>query len=156
MALDPRVQHLIDRMEITDVINRYATGVDLRDWDLFGAIFDDEVLIDFESFDKTPARKMTRDEWVAAVRSLLPGFDSTQHVLTNHVFQMEKEKGVITVYMKAEHFFDGDSITLGGYYTHTLRHNGSNWRITATKLTVTWSRGNQNLFRKARKRLARP
>jgi hypothetical protein len=154
MALDPRLENLIIRSEITDVIHRYATGIDLRDWDLYSSIFDDEILIDFESFMKTPAEKMTRAAWVKRVRSLISGFDATQHVLTNHVFQIEADTAVVTLYMKAEHFLNGDSIALGGYYTHHLRRNSDRWCITLTRLTATWMRGNQDLFKMAHQRSA--
>jgi len=35
------LQQLLDRATITDVVNRYATGLDRRDWPLLRSIFAD-------------------------------------------------------------------------------------------------------------------
>ena len=60
--------------------------------------------------------------------------------------------------MQAEHFIANDlgdnSHTLGGHYTHRLRRSGSTWLIHATTLTVTWSRGNRQVYELARQRVA--
>jgi len=36
-----------ERFEILDLINRYATGIDTRDWDLFQSTFADDAQVDF-------------------------------------------------------------------------------------------------------------
>lgn len=150
------LQWLIDRTEITDTINKYATGIDLRDWSLYRSIFADEVEIDFSSFGGQPAAKQKADDWVTGVKSVLSGFDATQHVLTNHVIDIDGDRAQTRVYMKAEHFLAnslGDnSIALGGYYSHTLERQSDGWKITKCKLTVTWNRGNRQLFQMATER----
>ena len=44
-----KLQLLYDRMEIIDTINRYATSVDTRDWDLFLTCYTDEMIADMVS-----------------------------------------------------------------------------------------------------------
>ena len=47
------LKYLCDRADLTDLINKYATGIDTRDWKLYRSIFADEVFVyDFvvESF----------------------------------------------------------------------------------------------------------
>ena len=147
-----------DRQEIVDTINRYATGIDLRDWDLYRSIFADEVEIDFESFRGMPPRKMSGDEWVSLVRSGLPGFHATQHVLTNFVIDIDGDRATATAYVTAEHFFDhGDrmeSVSLGGYYTDTLKRDDAGWKIHACTLHVFWNRGDMGLYDRARERVS--
>ena len=36
-----------ERFEILDLINRYSTGIDTRDWDLFQSTFADDAQVDF-------------------------------------------------------------------------------------------------------------
>ncbi len=156
--MDETIQWLKDKADIQDTILKYATGIDTRDWDLYRSIFADEVEMDFSSYSGQPASVVTGDQWVQGVQAMLPGFDATQHVLTNFVIDVDGDKAVATVYMKAEHFIantDGDnSHTLGGYYTHKLQRTESGWKIHATKLTVTWSRGNRHVYELAAKRVA--
>lgn len=149
---------LQDRADITDLINRYATGIDRRDWALYRSIFADELEMDFSSYSGQPGAKMTGDEWVAGVQLLLPGFDATQHLFSNFVIEADGDDATATVYMQAEHFIAnslGDnSHTLGGYYVHKLKRSAQGWKIHATTLNVTWSRGNRHVYQLAAERVA--
>jgi hypothetical protein len=152
------LQQLKDRADITDLILRYATGIDTRDWTLFRSIFADRLFMDFSTYSGSPGSEMTADEWVAGCQRMLPGFDSTQHSLSNFVFDLQGDDATVTVYMQAEHFIAntlGDSShTLGGFYVHRLRRTGGQWLIHATTLTVTWSRGNRHVYQLAAERVA--
>lgn len=155
---EKNLQWLIDRADITDTIHKYATGIDLRDWPTYRSIFADEVEFDFSSFEGQPPSTMKADDWVVQVRSVLSGFDATQHVLTNHVIDIDGDRATTSVYMKAEHFLANDkgdnSIALGGYYSHVLHRDSAGWKIVKCKLTVTWNRGNRSLFQMAAMRAA--
>ncbi len=152
------LQELADRMSLTDLIHKYATGIDLRDWVLFRSIFADELFMDFSSYSGAPGSKMSADDWVAGCQRMLPGFDGTQHCLSNFVFDIRGEEATVTAYMQAEHFIAnklGDaSHTLGGYYIHQLRRGADGWRIHATTLKVIWSRGNRHVYQLAAERVA--
>jgi hypothetical protein len=156
--MDDVLKELADRMAITDLIHRYASGIDMRDWALYRSIFADEVFMDFSSYSGAPGTKMGADDWVAGCQRMLPGFDATQHSLTNFVYDIRDDEATVTVYMQAEHFIAntlGDaSHTLGGYYLHRLRRGGDGWRIHATTLTVLWSRGNRHVYQLAAERVA--
>ena len=149
---------LKDKADIQDTILKYATGIDTRDWALYRSIFADEVEMDFSSYSGQPGSKMTGDEWAANVQLLLPGFDATQHVFTNFVIDLRGDEATATVYMKAEHFIAnklGDnSHTLGGYYVHRMKRHDDGWKIHATTLNVTWSRGNRHVYQLAMERVA--
>lgn len=149
---------LKDRADLTDLIHKYATGIDTRNWPLFRSIFADQLFMDFSSYSGAPGAAMTADEWVAGCQRMLPGFDSTQHLLSNFVFDICGDEAMVTVYMQAEHFIAnrlGDnSHTLGGFYVHTLRRGADGWRIQATTLNVTWSRGNRHVYQLAAERVA--
>ena len=48
MDSDP-TRSLADRLEIGDLITRYATAVDRRDWDLYRSVFTTDAEIDYTS-----------------------------------------------------------------------------------------------------------
>ncbi|MBO6702276.1 MAG: nuclear transport factor 2 family protein [Pseudomonadales bacterium] len=152
------VARLKDKSDIQQTILNYAWGIDSRDWKLFRSIFADDLVMDFSSYSGKPASKITGDEWVAGCQAMLPGFDATQHVLTNFMIEVEEDEATAIVYMKAEHFIAnvlGDNAhTLGGHYIHKLKRHGERWLIHATTLMVTWSRGNRQVYELARQRVA--
>jgi hypothetical protein len=151
-------QTLKDKADIQETILKYATGIDTRNWALYRSIFADELFMDFSSYSGQPGSAMTGDEWAATVQQMLPGFDATQHVFTNFVVDVNGDEATATVYMKAEHFIAnklGDnSHTLGGFYVHKMQRHGADWKIHATTLNVTWSRGNRDVYRLAVERVA--
>lgn len=149
MAKPVTVETLIARAEISDVVLRYATAIDTRDWDLYRSVFADEVDFDFSSFRGTPAR-MKADEWVARVRRTQTGFDATTHYSSNHVIDVTGDAAICTSYMVAHHELKaapgGTSYTIGGHYVNRLRRMDGPWKIHACTLNVAWLEGNFHIF----------
>ncbi|MDB5479937.1 MAG: SnoaL-like domain protein [Caulobacteraceae bacterium] len=152
------LETLIARAEVSDVVHRYATGIDRRDWALYRSIFADEVDFDFTTWSGGEPRRLTADEWVAGVREGLSGFDATQHISSNHVHTIEGEAATCVSYMVALHHLVEDEQRLmqglGGFYTNRLRREAGAWKIHACTLTVTWEMGDRGLFQIAAKRWA--
>ncbi len=144
---------LLDRAAISDTVLAYGTGVDRRDWALYRSIFADEVEFDFSTWNGWKTR-MKADDWVAAVRETLSGFDATQHNLTNHVITLHGDTADITVHMTARHYLVVDGVgqtqILGGFYQHKLARAGARWQITHCSLVITWMEGDMALFDKAK------
>lgn len=143
------VEQLLDRAAITDVVNRYATGLDRRDWPLLRSIFTDEIDMEYGSVGIKPGR-YSADKWVRSSEVLFAGFGPTQHTLTNHAFTFDGDKAHCVAYMRAEHFIIEDAPsenrwTIGGYYTVDLISTQKTWRIHAMGLHVTWQTGNKLL-----------
>jgi hypothetical protein len=153
-----KFQLLIDRAEISDTVIRYATGIDMRDWQAYRSCFADEVDLDFTSWSGGSPMRLTADEWTEAVRSGLSGFRATQHISSNHVIAINEDEATCVSYMQAQHYLPTDSgsncFTLGGFYTNTLVRTPQGWKIHKCKLTVTWSDGNRGLFEEAARRLS--
>jgi hypothetical protein len=150
------LSQLVDRARISEVLYRYASGVDGRDWTLFRSCFEDEILIDLSSWNGAPAATMPADAWVMGVRAGLSGFDATQHLSANHVFDRAdldrpepRTDARCTAYMQASHVLEGARVTLGGYYETRLTHRDDAWRIAESRLTVTWRSGSERLFAEA-------
>ena len=157
--MDERLQRHLDEQDVIRSIQRYASGVDMRDWALYRSAFTDELEVDFSSWSGGAPMTLPADQWVQNVRSVLSGFEATQHTLTNFVVDVSGETAHAVVYMQAQHFLPntkGDStLTLGGYYTHELVLAApGDWKIRKARLTVTWTVGNRHIFDLARERFA--
>jgi hypothetical protein len=104
-SIPKTLQDLIDRAVISDTLLAYATGVDRRDWALYRSIFCDEVKMDVSSW--SPAKGTYRiDDWMAAVRESIVCFDSTAHVLTNHVITLDGDRATAVAQMTATHYLE--------------------------------------------------
>ena len=150
------VEALLARAEVSDVVHRYATGIDRRNWELFRSCFADRLELDFTSWSGGEPRTVEADEWAAGVKGTLSGFDATQHVSSNHVHQIAGDEATCVSYMMALHHLvdDGQRLmhAIGGYYTNRLRRSAGGWKIHGCKLTVTWEMGDRGLFQVARAR----
>jgi len=143
---------LNDKLAIRDVLYRYASGVDRRDWALFRTCFEDEVAIDLSSWNDAPPTRMPADEWVGGVRAGIEGFDVTQHLTANHLIDVQGDEARCTSDVQASHLLDGQRVVLGGWYDTGLRRTPDGWRISASTLHVTWSEGPADLFAEAARR----
>jgi len=143
------LEELLDRAAITDVVNRYATGLDRRNWPLLRSIFTDEIDMEYSSVGIKPGR-FSADRWVRNSEVLFAGFGPTQHTLTNHVIELAGDAAHCVMYMRAEHFIEEvapseNRWTIGGYYSVDLKRFPSGWLIHAMGLHVTWQTGNREL-----------
>ncbi len=71
---------LADRMEIDDLLTRYATAVDTRDWDLYRSVFTADAVIDYTSSGGIRGELAEVTEWLS---DALSGFSMSQHMVTN-------------------------------------------------------------------------
>ncbi|MGW0313599.1 nuclear transport factor 2 family protein [Streptomyces flavidovirens] len=86
----------------------------------------------------------------AAWTSALGGYDATQHLITNHLVDIEGDTAVCTAAFQATHRLataHGSALwTLGGTYRFGLvRTAGHGWRISSVVMTTVWADGNQHL-----------
>lgn len=169
------LQRLADRQAIVDVVVRYATGVDRRDWELYATCFTDPCEFDFSGWRGQPAITMSPHDWAAKVRGTNGNFDTTQHLSTNHVVTFPStgrderdDRATCVSAMHAQHWFSAARLaelgqpepdggprwcTLGGFYTNTLvrmSDEDDGWRISRCQLDVTWTTGDPSVFDLAR------
>ncbi|MEP1124003.1 MAG: nuclear transport factor 2 family protein [Ilumatobacter sp.] len=142
-----------DRLAVAETVYRYATGIDMRDFELYRSIFAPEVAIDFSSYsDRAPAT-VTADQWVASVVPLFTGLDATQHSMTNPIAEIDGDDARCRMYMQAHHVYRPEDptswFTIGGYYDDTLVRSELGpvgWLVTGVTLTVLWRRGDAGIM----------
>jgi hypothetical protein len=145
-----------DHQQITELVYRYAFGIDTRNWDLYRAIFTDTVEIDFSSYDNRPATTMRADDWVRRLKVLFAGLAATQHTMTNPIVEVVGDRATCVMTMQAAHLLDAGNdnswFTIGGYYVDSFERTTSGWLLDGVTLNVLWRRGNDAIMTTARQR----
>jgi len=139
-----KINELDDRASISDVIYRYSTGVDGKDWALFRTCFADPLNADFTSTGVPAPRTFPLDTWIRVVQKTLSPYRVTQHFNSNVIIKVNGDEATAVVYLKARHFplDDPDNKKIwdvGGYYTDRLVRTPEGWKIANLKFTQTWT-----------------
>lgn len=144
-----------DREQIEDLLVRYATALDSRDWELLAACFTADGVTDYGEFGGVNTGSAAI---VALCRGVLAGLDASQHIITNMVIAAEGDTGTAVCYFQAQHVFrgtaGGDNYLVGGTYRDRLVRTSEGWRIAHRTLEPTWMDGNAAVFEAAAARLA--
>lgn len=125
------LEQLIDRQQIDDLLTRYATAVDTKDWDLYETCFTEDAFIDYESAGGIKGKLPEIRAWLEKTLAMFP---MTQHVVCNRVIEIDgataKARSVFYNPMalpqeESAHilFFDG------GYYNDQLVKTENGWKI---------------------------
>jgi hypothetical protein len=141
------LKSVLDRMELNELMNRYAASIDLRDWTRLRSVFvDGEIEADFTSMGVKQVFRGPAEAWVDLVRQTITGFDATQHFFANHSADVDGDRAVDTRYMQARHQFGDAHYTIGGYYTGQMLRRAAGWRVARYTLTVTFTDGERRLM----------
>ena len=150
MMNETTLQGVLDRLEITDVVNRVATYADLRDWARVRDCFTDEIDIDYTSLNGGSPAHLSADILVEQWRAGLSGLQATQHMISNHLITVTGNEATCLAYVQAQHYLPNDTgeptWTLGGRYTYLLIRTAQGWKIRSSTLTVLWAKGNQHVM----------
>jgi 3-phenylpropionate/cinnamic acid dioxygenase small subunit len=138
----PDLRALADRFAITEVLTRYATALDHRDWALLDELFTADV------------------EWVFGGRSLhgidavrnmirthLDGCGQTQHLLANFRIELAGARAESVHSVRAFHAGEGDQrYELFGEYRDALERRPEGWRVTRREMWVSREIGDRSLL----------
>jgi 3-phenylpropionate/cinnamic acid dioxygenase small subunit len=121
------VQEVADKLEIHELLARYARGVDTHDWELWKSVFTEDAVVDYS---QSGVLCGSRDE-VAAF--LAEGF-ATIPWATHHITNIEVELDGDRAEVRAMFFnpmqlpgMEKESAT-GGYYFHEMVRTPGGWR----------------------------
>ncbi len=128
-----------DRLAIQDLMHRYASMVDFRDWELMDQVFAPGARIDYRS---TGGQEGPYREVLAWLDRALAPWPINLHHITNLVAELDGDRGHSRCYFSAPMGRDEDDgsqtvITNAGYYDDELLRTTAGWRIANRLCTQT-------------------
>ena len=122
-----------DRQDISDLLVRYATGIDRRDWPLFRTVFTDDCELDYGEIGAWNGVDAVAD-FMEKVHALA---GHTLHRLSNQVIAVDGDQAVARTYVDAL-IMVGDN-TSGvngiGFYDDDIVRTPDGWRIARRTFT---------------------
>jgi len=153
---DDRVQELLDKQAITEVLFAYCAHLDRMDLDALAALFTEDCVVDYgpeprlQSHGAGGLRRDLARMWRWA---------RTSHHLSNVVVTLESDgrHARASSYVIAWHERpDGSTATMMGQYQDQLVREGDRWRITRRRQELTGSDAGFDVSINRFERLPRP
>jgi 3-phenylpropionate/cinnamic acid dioxygenase small subunit len=121
------VQELHDKLEIQELLTRYASGVDARDWELWKTVFTPDARLDYSSVGIPVG---SRDEVGAFLERGLRAVPMTQHLISNIDIELDGDRAKVRAMFYNPMQLPGmDEMTFcGGYYHHDMVRTPDGWR----------------------------
>ena len=118
-----------DKEQIVEVLIRYATGIDSKDWPLFRSCWTDEIDVDYQQL----GRFTSADALTEVMTRLHEDMGPTYHRLSNFVIAVDGDRATARSYVHAVLMLQPDDSTnwvdaLGHYDDVFVRTQGG-WRI---------------------------
>jgi 3-phenylpropionate/cinnamic acid dioxygenase small subunit len=120
-----------DRQDICDLLVRYATGIDRRDWPLFRTVFTDDCELDYGeigAWDTVDAVTEFMQRSHAAGQTL--------HRMSNHAIALDGDRATARTYVDMIMVSDNKSgVNAVGYYDDEIVRTDDGWRIARRRFT---------------------
>jgi 3-phenylpropionate/cinnamic acid dioxygenase small subunit len=117
-----------DRQDITDVLLRYATGIDRRDWPLFRTVFADDCQLDYGEVGSWKGVDAVT-EFMQQAHAMA---GHTMHRLTNQVITVDGDTAEARTYVDALIMLGDNTsgVNAAGFYDDDLVRTDDGWRVT--------------------------
>ncbi|MGV0736162.1 MULTISPECIES: nuclear transport factor 2 family protein [Mycobacterium] len=123
-----------DRLDIVDVLVRYATGIDRRDWPLFRTVFTDDCVLDYGEIGTW--------QGVDAVTEFMDQSHAmaghTMHRLSNHAIAVDGDTATARTYIDGLIMAQDNNsgVNAVGFYDDELVRTPAGWRIARRRFTA--------------------
>ena len=129
-----------DRLKMDDLLTRYATAIDNRDWALLDTVFTADAHLDYRSAGGLEGTYPVVRQWLSEV---LPIFDVTQHLVVNREFERDNDEArARSCFLNPNRLqVDGRTwlFTVGGRYHDRMVRTAAGWRIAErVEITLWW------------------
>ncbi|RWO34990.1 MAG: nuclear transport factor 2 family protein [Mesorhizobium sp.] len=142
-----------DKTAIAEAVAGIGLYADLREWDRVKSYFTTRVTTDYTSLFGGEAATSDRDALIAQWQGLLPGFDATQHLITNIVVEGAGNDAVARSHVRASHWIDTRFWTVGASYLHRLVRTPEGWRVSAISIHRLYEEGDRAVLAAAANRV---
>ncbi len=120
-------QELCDKHEIAELIYRYATSVDTKDWERMASVFTEDAYLDYSSVGYPPG---PRDDVLALLQKALDQMPMTQHFVTNIEVDLDGDRARVRAMFYNPMRIPGMSelTYCGGNYHHEVIRTDDGWK----------------------------
>lgn len=134
MTADDEQRRRADRQDVAEVLVRYATGIDRRDWDLFRTCFTADVHADYQDI----AVWVGVEEITAFMDAAHAGMGRTLHRITNIDVRLDGDRATARSYVDAVLMAadGGSGFNPVGFYDDELVRTADGWRIARRRFTM--------------------
>jgi 3-phenylpropionate/cinnamic acid dioxygenase small subunit len=119
-----------DKEQIAEVLIRYATGIDSKDWPLLRSCWTDEIDVDYQQL----GRFTSADALTDVMRQLHENMGPTYHRMSNFVIAVDGDRATVRSYVHAVLMLQRDDSTNWvdalGHYDDVFVRTPDGWRIS--------------------------
>jgi hypothetical protein len=119
-----------DTQQIAEVLIRYATGIDSKDWPLLRSCWTDEIDVDYQQL----GRFTSADALTDVMRQLHESMGPTYHRLSNFVIAVDGDRATARSYVQAVLMLQPNDSTNWvdalGHYDDVFVRTPDGWRIS--------------------------
>jgi 3-phenylpropionate/cinnamic acid dioxygenase small subunit len=121
------VQQLQDKLEIHELLARYARGVDTKDWALWRDVFTPDAILDYSSAGIPVG---SREEIATFFEQGLSVVPMTQHFISNIEVELDGDRAKARAMFYNPMQLPGmdEQSYCGGYYHHELVRTPAGWK----------------------------
>lgn len=132
------MSHREDCQDIRDVLIRYATGIDRRDWPLFRTVFTDDCELDYGEIGHWRGVDAVVEFMVAAHEMA----GHTLHRITNQAVSVDGDAATAQAYVDALIMSQDNTsgVNAAGFYDDELVRTDTGWRIRRRRFTTVMVR----------------
>jgi uncharacterized protein (TIGR02246 family) len=126
-TMDATVAAVADKIEIQELLARYARGVDTKDWELWKTVFTPDAHLDYSSAGIPAA---SRDEIAAVFEQAMATIPMTQHYISNIEIDLNGDKAKVRAMFYNPMHLPGmaEQSYCGGYYHHDMVRTPAGWK----------------------------
>ncbi|MFZ0832128.1 MAG: nuclear transport factor 2 family protein [Mycobacterium sp.] len=120
-----------DRQDISDLLVRYATGIDRHDWPLFRTVFTDDCELDYGQVGT-----WNGVDAVTEFMELSHAGVQTLHRMSNQAIEVDGDRAQARTYVDMVMVGEGNpGVNAIGYYDDEIVRTADGWRIARRRFT---------------------
>jgi 3-phenylpropionate/cinnamic acid dioxygenase small subunit len=121
------VQAVQDKLEIHELLARYARGVDTKDWELWKSVFTSDALVDYSSAGAPVGPPDVIAAWLEQGLQVVP---MTQHFISNIEVDVQGDKAKVRALFYNPMQLPGmaEMSFCGGSYHHEMVRTDEGWK----------------------------
>jgi hypothetical protein len=136
-SADPTIRALQDRMDVTDVLYRYASTIDRFDYDGLRAVLADDLWAQYGNAEPVEGGEAVA-RWIGEATANVVW---QHHLLSVYRVEVDGDRARALVYHTSHQVFEDEPDTaklLVGRYHNELRREADGWKISRLVLEILW------------------